>query len=212
MNEQDRIESNASTEGDASTYDGTSLQAEFGAGVSESTGRNSEPDSTVGETTRGQYVPLQEESTNESSGSLRSSSQQENTKAQVQPQGELTDSEKEEVLANYVKESIAHNVVALNHAKIKRQYPKALKALEAFITERAGQPVEEDTIVGVLLYSPRSVLYEFFDNKKIFINIAGSETDWHYTINGGYANMGYASRVLAECDAFEDAFSQLNRK
>lgn len=69
---------------------------------------------------------------------------------------------------------------------------------------------EEDvleTVVAAITFSPR-VLYEFFDEKAMFININKAEKGFVYSI-GEHQSTPFETRLLAETDAFHKAL-QMN--
>jgi hypothetical protein len=131
---------------------------------------------------------------------------QENSQTQSQ-----NDQIREQMVKEYCEAALNENMTSLNAFFIKSIYPKAYAKLDASMKERAGLPVDEETIIGSLLYSPAIVLYHIFDANKLYINVGGHDNSWHYTVNGGFAKMGYTNRAKAEADAFMECFELLNK-
>ena len=123
----------------------------------------------------------------------------------------LSDLEKEE----YIEQSGTEGLLSINALKIKRLYPNAYKEAAKYISEKSRISQSDDMLIGIFLYGPRTILYEFFDDYGFYINILGSKEKWHYTItsdtiqvvNGGQAT----SRIEAEKLALNEAFSHVNK-
>jgi hypothetical protein len=137
---------------------------------------------------------------------------QTNPQAQAQVPSPMTDEQKTEVVQQYVDAAVADDLLAFNSLRIKRVYPKAYRDLTDYMVQRAQLPTDDDTVVGVLLYTPRNVLYEFFDRRNLFLNVGGNNTSWHFNINGEPSKLGFKSRVAAEYAGFEEAFYKFEHK
>ncbi len=123
----------------------------------------------------------------------------------------LSDKDKEE----YLDQSVVEDMLSLNALKIKRLYPNSFKLCVEYISEKSRLPQTDDVLIGIFLYGPRTILYEFFDDAGLYINVVGASNQWHYTItsetiqvvNGGIAK----TRREAEKLALEEAFSHLDK-
>lgn len=122
-----------------------------------------------------------------------------------------------EVLNDYVREATKKGMLALSGFELEKKYPKAYELFRIYAGVKSniepGKPLDRDTCLSVLLYTPRTILWDFFDENKIFINITGSETSWKYTINSdSHTYQDVSRRVLAEAEAYEMAFQLLENK
>lgn len=135
----------------------------------------------------------------------------ENLGVKTQKVSTITDEEKEKAISEYVTGAVEDNVIAFNAYKYKRLYPLAYQKCKEFMAKRARFEPGEDTILGVFMYTPRTIFYEFLDSEKLFINITGSDDEWRYEYNDE-AFGGYKSRVYAEIAGFEEGFNRLNKQ
>lgn len=113
------------------------------------------------------------------------------------------------------------------------QYPKGKKLLEEFARRNLAEfqknimkdaPVEgleipaitdemaEQYAKALLTTQPR-ILYDFFDENGIIIEITFSDKEggWDYNVNNT-RSLNYASRLQAENNAFYESFRQLEEK
>ena len=124
-----------------------------------------------------------------------------------------SEAEKRELVADYVKQAIEEGLVAYDVYAIQKTYPKAFAALQEYINQTANLPVDMDSLVGIMLYSGRTVTFPFFDDKKLFVNILGYDNKWYYTIERTcQSTEDYPSRLLCEIAAFMRAFAELERQ
>jgi hypothetical protein len=117
-------------------------------------------------------------------------------------------------LEDYVNSCRQEDLLALNAVKIKRSYPKSYLRLLFSLGERSKVPIKIDleTCIGLLLYSARIVLPEFFDGEKIFVNtFREGDSDWGYSINEDH-KLPFMTRVQAENAAYEEAFQRLENQ
>lgn len=107
----------------------------------------------------------------------------------------------------------AKGLPAYNGYKLKKEYPNAWNKLLEYckIQAEGADNVDDETVIGILLYSPRIVLFDFFDREKIYVNTIAPEmgNQWTNTLK---SQMSYNTRTLAEVDAFEYAFLLLEEK
>jgi hypothetical protein len=109
----------------------------------------------------------------------------------------------------------------MNGFKIKKDFPKVFEVLCNFlnIKSKVGA-LDDEIVIGTLLYAPRTVLPEFFDEKKMFINLTYIEigpTNWKYTITEPSVGVTisadlYPSRAYAENAAYYTAFRKLENQ
>lgn len=124
-----------------------------------------------------------------------------------------SEAEKVEMVAAYVQQALAENLVAYDAYDLQKTFPKAFVALQEYINNQAHLPVDMDSIIGILLYSGRTVTYEFFDSKKLFVNILGYDDKWYYTIERTcQSTEDYKTRILCEVAAFRQAFAELEKQ
>jgi hypothetical protein len=117
--------------------------------------------------------------------------------------------------------TIDENFFSMNGFKIKKDFPKVFEVLCNFlnIKSKVGA-LDDETVIGTLLYAPRTVLPEFFDEKKMFINLTYIEigpTNWKYTITEPSVGVTisadlYPSRAYAENAAYYTAFRKLENQ
>lgn len=124
-----------------------------------------------------------------------------------------SEAEKQELVASYVQQALQENLVAYNAYELQKTFPKAFAALQEYVNGQAHLPVDIDSLVGILLYSGRTVTYEFFDSKKLFVNILGYDNRWYYTIERTCQSIeDYKTRILCEVAAFRQAFAELEKQ
>lgn len=126
----------------------------------------------------------------------------------VEPFGE----EQKKEISNYVKGSLELNVLAIDPFEIEKLYPNAYKACKDYMDGKAETEVGDEIVVSVYLYSPRTVLYDFLDEKEVFINIRGQKDEWSYSVNNLNSILINKTRTLAEVDALKCAFEELEKK
>ena len=125
----------------------------------------------------------------------------------------LSEAEKAVLVSDYTKQAIEGGLVAYDAYAIKKAFPKSFAAFQDYINETAHLPVDTDTIVGIMLYSGRTVIFDFFDKKKIFVNIIGYENNFYYRIeNIGQSKETYSNRTNCEVEAFMEAFTILEKQ
>jgi hypothetical protein len=148
-------------------------------------GENKDENSRVGETDN-----------NQSTG-------EEGAKAKVEITEEVRQS-----IKDYIRESIKAGVSAVNYFEIKAKYPKALQALEGYMSTMA--PTDEDTVIGALLYGATIVLYRFLDYMEVFLNVTGSKGSWVFSVEGQQSDtIICGNRAEAESLGFLEAFKIL---
>ncbi len=124
-----------------------------------------------------------------------------------------SEAEKVEMVAAYVQQALSENLIAYDAYDLQKTFPKAFVALQEYINNQAHLPVDMDSIIGILLYSGRTVTYEFFDSKKLFVNILGYDDKWYYTIERTcQSTEDYKTRILCEVAAFRQAFAELEKQ
>lgn len=145
---------------------------------------------------------------------------QENTQIQTpksrRGQREVTPEDKEIAIKLAVEDSLKNNLLAINGLDIKKKYPKGYKALATYMGDKAQIPnmMDEETVLGILLYSPRIVLYDFFDLNEIYTNILGLKQSWYVNIDSlkiKHTTPTFSSRVEAEVAGFDKAFEILEK-
>lgn len=124
-----------------------------------------------------------------------------------------SEAEKIAMVAEYVKQAIAKGLVAYDVYEIEKKYPKAFLGLQDYIDESANLPVDKDSLVGIMLYSGRTVVFSFFDRQQIFVNILGYEDKWYYTIEKlCQSTETYKTRTECEIAAFMQAFAEFENR
>ena len=109
-----------------------------------------------------------------------------------------------------------------------QKYPKGEVALRAFVRELlqgfqdamkeqigGESPVIEDSYVAqvtpqILEGNPR-MLYDFFDNRGIFLTVYKEASVWYYS-TGDHDIVGGADRKETELKGFDKAFAELELK
>lgn len=125
--------------------------------------------------------------------------------------------EEKEIIKKYSEQSVKDNVLSLNPFKYKDDYPKSYKKCVEYMQKKAGKEadIDDEIVVSVFAYSPRTILYEFLDGENLSININGQGSKWSYHIpeiqKEGF-NEIFPSRVETEQKAFEEAFASLEEK
>lgn len=136
---------------------------------------------------------------------------------QVKPEV-IPDEVKEKAIESYIPAALNANLIAFNSYKIKREYPKVYQKLYDYMFEKAGvnqSAVDDDTISGVLLYTPRSVTFDFLDENGIYLGIIKTSR-WAYNIHNdnnlveGLDN--FKTRLEAEIKGFDRALYFLENK
>lgn len=107
-----------------------------------------------------------------------------------------------------IEHLLGDDLLAFNALTLKAKFPKSYKKVVDFMQVKSSLDTDEDTILGVFLYSPKTVVYNFFDDNELYINVGGWKQDWHYTINGSPAEF-CSSRTFAEHGAVLKAFELL---
>jgi hypothetical protein len=123
--------------------------------------------------------------------------------------------------AEGIQQGLDMGFLAMNGFKLKKDYPKSFKDFLNWVNGRSqvGE-LDENFLIGSLTYSPRTILPEFFDEHKMYINFIFIEigpTNWKYTITepgiGVTASTDlYSSRVHAEVAAYYAAFKKLENQ
>lgn len=126
------------------------------------------------------------------------------------------------LVEEHVKYSIENGMPAFDGFEVKAKYPKAYEKLREYAAKKANmgtENIDDELIIGVLLYSPRSILYDFFDTSNIFVNIQrGNVTErFEYRIDtdtsvGELSDTQSTTRTVIEVEAFEKAFEILENK
>lgn len=121
---------------------------------------------------------------------------------------QVSQEDKERVMELTIADAHRQGLAAYDGLKIKKLYPKAYAKLSEYMTTKAGilEVMDDETILGILLYSPRIVLFDFFDTNKVYVNVLGGETSWWYKINGQLEDSGFKNRLEAETTGFYKAF------
>jgi hypothetical protein len=123
-----------------------------------------------------------------------------------------SEDEKRQLVAEYVEQAIAEGLVSYDAYAIQKTFPKAFLALTEHINEQAHLPVDVDSLVGIMLYSGRTVVFDFFDKKKVFVNILGADDKWYYTIERlCQSKEDFKDRLHCEIAAFKQAFAELEK-
>lgn len=117
----------------------------------------------------------------------------------------------EDLLREVVEQALEDNLLAMNAITIKNKFPKSYNACKDYMIVKSQFPPDEETMIGVLLYTPRNLLYDFFDQKKLFINIHGSDTRWKYSWEANESSDPFTSRVFAEHNGFMEGFERLEK-
>lgn len=117
-----------------------------------------------------------------------------------------------------VQQGIDIGFFSVNGYRIKKDYPKVFKDLLTWINGRSqvGE-LDENFLIGSLAYSPRTILPEFFDEHKLYVNTAYIEigpSNWKYTITEPTLGVSastdlYTTRVHAEVAGYSAAFKKL---
>lgn len=125
---------------------------------------------------------------------------------------EISEVQKQAGVANYVKQAEKEGLLALDFFEMSSAYPKAFKMFTEYLQNQAKAPIDEEMCVGVLLYSARTILYDFFDKQKVFINTLGYDDKWYFTLERiGQSKETYKNRAATEKAAFNDAFEYLEK-
>lgn len=126
----------------------------------------------------------------------------------------LTQDQMYDTLEKYVEAALKEEIIALNSLKIKKTYPKSYEKLVTYMNKKSSlEEMDEETIMGVFMYSPRTVTFIFFDNEKIFLNIFGSDQHWRYTMEANESSEeSYKSRTLCEVAGYFAAFDKLEKQ
>lgn len=141
--------------------------------------------------------------------------------AQANISSSLSEDQRRELVEKYVADSVAENIIAFNAFEIKKKTPKAYDSLLKWMNETShiGGQIDDEVAAGVLLYSPRTVTFNFFDKQDIIVNIIGLQKDnWSYVLELGSGSLvnnkdvKLKSRTEAEIAAFEKAFEVLENK
>lgn len=104
---------------------------------------------------------------------------------------------------------ITEGAPSVNAFKVQRLYPNSYKSFEDHGKQKAGLPEEApDLIITILIYKAE-VLFAFFDESKIYLNITGdNDAGWQYKVSGETnGSQIYTSRAEATSEAFYHAFS-----
>jgi len=140
---------------------------------------------------------------------------------QVQPKNALTNEQMERELDAYIKEYLDKGIVAYNAIRIKDKYPKAYRKFVKYIDSVAtipGVAADDETMIGILLYSPRTIIFNFFDDNTIFVlpKFAKVNRKWYYEIVLPQADAilsgEYDNRTEAEVSGFMKAFEILEKQ
>jgi hypothetical protein len=145
---------------------------------------------------------------------VRESEGQKSSKAAPAKSTILNEDQMFDTLEKYVAAALEDEIVAFNSIKIKRTWPESYKELVKFMNGKTQMgEMDDETIMGVFMYSPRTVIYNFFDYKKIFVNIFGSDQHWRYTMEANESSEEiYPNRTLCEVAAYIEAFNRLEKQ
>lgn len=120
---------------------------------------------------------------------------------------------KEDILEEVIVNALEDDLLALNAITIKNRFPKSYNTCKDYMAAKSQFPPDEETMIGVLLYTPRNLLYDFFDTKDIFVNINHlSKDSWSFHLNFDNPTKGFAKRALTESAAFYKAFEELEKQ
>ncbi len=160
-------------------------------------------------------VPTLSDERDNVSGSTEVSQEPSQENAQIQApksrRGQISPEEREKTLKLMVEDSLKNGLAAYNGFEIKKLYPKTYEKIAEYMGMKAQMPglMDEETVIGILLYSPRIVLFDFFDINKIYVNTDINLDMWIYKINKpnySHSSKAYSSRLNAEIDGFYEAF------
>ena len=126
---------------------------------------------------------------------------------------QVTQEDKERLMELTIADAHSQVLAAYDGLKIRKSYPKAYAKLSEYMAVKAHLPgmMDDETILGILLYSPRIVLFDFFDTNKVYVNVLGGETSWWYKVNGQLEDSGFKGRLEAETTGFYKAFEILEK-
>lgn len=139
---------------------------------------------------------------------------QETNKEEVE---NLTDYQKFDEINQLVGTSMERGLLSFNNFDIKKKYPKAYNHFVKYLEKKAQYPiVDEYTVIGILFYTPRMIIFSFFDDQEIFINTNGDKDGWDYYISYGENDLftaeGEESRTRTEFEAVYKAFQLLEEQ
>lgn len=122
-----------------------------------------------------------------------------------------SEEELSEILNDYVEEALSQNVLSFNGKTLKKKFPKTWEQLKKYAVKRAGhdQFDNDNSLEGILVYTAVMILYSFFDENGVYINIQGLKGEWFATIQAdtfSHTSSTSASRVRSEHLAFTKAF------
>ncbi len=120
--------------------------------------------------------------------------------------------EEKKSIKQYMVVAKEKDILSLDPYQIESQFPLAYKACVDYMSKRADVPVGREIIVSIFVYSPTMILYKFFDENGIYINILGQDNSWEYCINQIISMIINETRVQAEAEALLEAFSELEKK
>lgn len=102
---------------------------------------------------------------------------------------DLSLSQREKYLEESVADCLSKDFGSINYLDLKKKFPKAIKEYEDYVQSKAISEVgkiDEDMHIGSMLYSPRTIIYQFFDNLGMYIfleKIPDTKSEWKGTIN-----------------------------
>jgi DNA helicase IV len=131
----------------------------------------------------------------------------EEVKAAININENISEEEKEKLIENHIAEATKNNVLAINYLKFKRKTPKTMELLKEWLASKTQLTMEEEILIGSLMYNPRGVLYDFLDENEIYLTVDhGVNNQWVSNLNNTNIHL---SRVSAEIEGFEIALNRL---
>lgn len=128
---------------------------------------------------------------------------------------ELTEEQMERSIDIYLISAKKEGIVSINAFEYKRSFPKAFQELLKYTAKKSHMSENElngDTMIGILLYSPRTVLFDFLDDSDIYLNIHGKKNMWKYNIDDKPSEDTYVKRAECEMAGYKAAFQKLEEK
>lgn len=130
---------------------------------------------------------------------------------------QIEQEQKEIALEDYVKQCREADVLVINAFELRKSHPKGYQDTVAYMKSKSQTVLEEDTIIGVFLYSPRQILLDYFDNKSYHLNctidLSGQNKPvWGYTINDEISTTKFDSRSQAEYSGYMAVYDLIEKQ
>ena len=125
---------------------------------------------------------------------------------------DLPETEKIKFINETIKDSLDKDFSSISFIDLRKKYPKTMQKFKDFIqsiTIPELDAIEDEMLIGSLLYSPRTTMYKFLDSIEMYVLVSPLDKDkWTYS-GQPTTEKPYLNRAKAEYAGWYAAWSHL---